>query len=352
MTAAATSPDQLRLGVVGLGRISQVAHLPAATKADRVHLVAVCDASPTLVEGVARHYDVPGFTDMGKLLHEDLDAVLVATPDRSHVPLATSALRAGKHVLVEKPLADDVPGAEELAQLAAQNGLKLQVGAMKRHDPGIEYAKQSLPRIGPIITAQAWYRVMAALRPPTEATLFPKTIVDHAVREVEATYKADRERYLLSTHGAHVFDGIRHLIGEVATVRAEVAHVGKDFSWHGTGRLAESGGLASFEISANVHAKWAEGFDVYGESGHLRVRSFFPFFRRASAVALFIEGDATTMSPSFGDTDPYERQLEAFARAVLDGAPASPSGEDGVSAVRFIEAVRASASRGGGEVRI
>lgn len=350
--AAAAPPSQLRLGVVGLGRIAQVAHLPAATKADRVQLAAVCDASPALVAPVARHYEVPGFVDMGQLLGEELDAVLIATPDRSHVPLATLALRAGKHVLVEKPLADDVAGAELLARLAADSGLKLQVGAMKRHDPGIEYAKRSLPRIGPVITAQAWYRVMASLRPPTEATLFPKTIVDDAIREVEATFKADRERYLLNTHGAHVFDGVRHLIGEIATVRAEVAHVGKDFSWHGTGRLAETGGLASFEISANVHAKWAEGFDVYGESGHLRVRSFFPFFRRASEVALFTEGDAATISPSFGDTDPYERQLESFARAVLDDGPVSPSGEDGVSAVRFIEAVRTSATRGGEEVSL
>jgi predicted dehydrogenase len=314
--------------------------------------VAVCDASPTLVERVAGHYEVPGFVDVRQFLREELDAVLVATPDRSHLALATTALRAGKHVLVEKPLADNAAGAEELAELAADSGLKLQVGAMKRHDPGIEYAKRSLPRIGPVITAQAWYRVMAALRPPTEATLFPKTIVDEAVREVEATYKADRERYLLNTHGAHVFDGVRHLIGEVASVRAEVAHVGKDFSWHGTGRLAESGGLASFEISANVHAEWAEGFDIYGESGHLSVRSFFPFFRRASEVALFIEGEATTISPSFGDTDPYERQLEAFARAILDGGPVSPSAADGVAAVRFIEAVRASAGGGGKEVRL
>jgi len=352
MTPEGTAPSQLRLGVVGLGRISQVAHLPAATKADRVRLAAVCDASPTVVDQVARHYDVPGFTDMGQLLHEDLDAILVATPDRSHAALATLALQAGKHVLVEKPIADNVAAADELADFAAGTGLKLQVGAMKRHDPGIEFAKASLSRIGPVVTAQAWYRVMAALRPPTEATLFPKTFVDDAVREVVATYKADRERYLLSTHGAHVFDGIRHLIGEVATVRAEVAHVGKDFSWHGTGRLAEPGGLASFEISANVHAKWAEGFDVYGELGHLSVRSSFPFFRRASEVEVFLEGDATTTSPSFGDTDPYERQLEAFARAVLDGGPASPSGEDGVAAVRLIEAVRTSASRGGEEVHI
>ena len=56
--------------------------------------------------------------DVGRLLEEDIDAVLMATPDRSHLPLASAALNAGKHVLVEKPLADTVAGAEELAGLA------------------------------------------------------------------------------------------------------------------------------------------------------------------------------------------------------------------------------------------
>ena len=232
-----------------------------------MRLAAVCDASPSLVGQVARHYEVPGFTDIGQLLAEDIDAVLVATPDRSHAALATLALQAGKHVLVEKPLADNVAAAEELADFAAGTGLKLQVGAMKRHDPGIEFAKPSLPRIGPVITAQAWYRVMSALRPPTEATLFPKTFVDAAVREVEATYKADRERYLLSTHGAHVFDGIRHLIGEVAHGARRSCARGQGLQLARHGSVGWAGGLASFEISANVHAKWAEGFDVYGELG-------------------------------------------------------------------------------------
>ncbi len=123
--------------------------------------------------------------------------------------------------------------------------------------------------------------------------------------------------------------------------------MGEDFTWHGTGRLARSGGLASFEISASVHGHYSEGLDVYGERGHLQVRSFFPFFRRASEVTLFLEDDLAATSPSFGDTDPYERQLEAFARAVLDDEPTNPGGDDGVAAVRIIEAVRESASRKG-----
>ena len=343
------SDSVLRLGIVGIGRISQVAHLPAATKADRVHLVAICDSSPDVAQHVAARYGVHGGTDLLELL-EQVDAVLVATPDHSHLPVAAEALRAGKHVLVEKPLADTVTAAKELNALAANSNLKLQVGAMKRHDPGIEYARRSLARIGPVLTAQVWYRVMSALRPPTEATLFPKLVVDEAWRGVREEYKADREQYLLRTHGAHVFDGVRYLVGDVASLHADVARSGQDFSWHGTGRLVASGGLASFEITAGVHGQWAEGFDVYGERGHLRVRSFFPFFRRASEVSVFTEEDAVQVSPSFGDTDPYERQLEAFARAVLDDEPTNPDGVDGVAAVRFIEAVRDSARRGGAEV--
>ena len=352
MTSPAPPPDRvLRLGIVGTGRISQVAHLPAATKADRVRLVAVCDSSPFVVGQVAARYGVRGYPDLVELL-DDVDAVLVATPDRSHLPIAADALRAGKHVLVEKPLADTVAGAEELNRLAANRNLKLQVGAMKRHDPGMEFARRSRGRIGPVLTAQAWYRVMSALRPPTEAALFPKVVVDATWRDAHGAHKADREQYLLRTHGAHVFDSVRYLIGELASLRAEMAQSGPDFSWHGTGRLVESGGLASFEISASVHGQWAEGFDIYGERGHLRVRSFFPFFRRASEVTLFTEDEAVQVSPLFGDTDPYERQLEAFARAVLDDEPTNPDGLDGVAAVRLIDAVRDSARRRGAEVTL
>ena len=118
-----------------------------------------------------------------------------------------------------------------------------------------------------MLTAQVWYRVMSALRPPTEATLFPRTVVDETALGASSDYKQDRQRYLLNTHGAHVFDGLRFLVGELASLRAEVASSGKDFTWHGTGRLATSGGLASFEISASVHGLWAEGFDIYGENG-------------------------------------------------------------------------------------
>jgi predicted dehydrogenase len=348
-SASPTGDSPLRLGVIGCGRIAQVAHLPALAKAESITLAGVSDRSPALAKGVGARYGVPGFTDVSDLLAQDIEAVLIAVPDRFHLAVGTEALTAGKHILLEKPAASTSAEAAELARLAADRGLKVQIGAMRRHDPGINYARRAVAQIGPVLSVTGWYRVHSKLRPPTEQTLFPYTVVDEDVRKHEAEFKADRQRYLLATHGAHVFDTLRYLAGDVAAVQARVAHVGADFSWHGSGRLAE-GGLASFEISANVHSDYAEGFDIYGERGHVSVRAYFPFFRRASSVRVFTEEDATWRSPEFGAADSYQRQAEAFAAAIRTGDATDPSAEDGVQALRLIEAVTASAAGSGAEV--
>ena len=347
--ASPFSDRPVRLGVIGCGRIAQVAHLPALAKTATISVAAVSDRSPTLAKGVGARYGVPGFTEISDLLAQDIEAVLIAVPDRLHLPIGQEALAAGKHVLMEKPAADTSEQASELARLAADGGLKMQIGAMRRHDPGISYARRAVAELGPVLSVTCWYRVHSRFRPPTEQALFPFTVVDEDVRRHEAEFKADRQRYLLATHGAHVFDTLRYLAGDVAAVQARAAHVGPDFSWHGTGRLA-GGGLASFEICANVHSDYSEGFEIYGERGHVSIRSYFPFFRRASSVRVFTEQDGTWRSPEFGASDSYQRQAEAFALAVRTGAATDPAAEDGVRALRLIEAVRSSAARSGAEV--
>jgi predicted dehydrogenase len=349
MNSASDRP--VRLGVIGCGRIAQVAHLPAIAKAGNISLAGVSDRSVTLAKGVGARYGVPGFTSVSDLLAQDIEAVLIAVPDRFHLPVGEQALAAGKHALIEKPAADTSEQASELARLAAGHGLKVQIGAMRRHDPGINYAREAVAGLGPVLSVTGWYRVHARFRAPTEQTLFPATVVDEDVRRHEADFKADRQRYLLATHGAHVFDTLRYLAGDVATVAARVAQAGPDFSWHGTGRLA-GGGLASFEICANVHSDYSEGFEIYGERGQVSIRSYFPFFRRASSVRVFSEEDGLWRSPEFGASDSYQRQAEAFADAVRTGAATDPSAEDGVQALRLIEAVRSSAAESGAEVAL
>ncbi len=345
-------PD-LKIGLIGAGRIAQAAHLPALARAKGARLVALCDPSPTLSAGVARRYEVPGYTAVEELLADpEVEAVIVAVPDRLHLPLAAQALRAGKHVLVEKPLAPTVADAQQLADLAGQSGLQLQVGAMKRYDPGVQFAADAVAhRIGPVLSATIWYRVMSALRPATEATLFPALIVDEQVRTSEATFKADRASYLLTTHGAHVLDGMRYLLGDPRDVSAQMAQSGKDYTWHGLANF-DDGALAHFEISANVHAEWSEGANIYGEKGYVKLRTHFPFALRASDVEVYDEASATSSRPVFGDSNAYERQIEAFAANIAAGTTVTPGGADGVAAVKLIDAVAESVAHDGSRVKL
>ncbi len=287
-----------------------------------------------------------------ELLADDaVQAVIVAVPDRLHLPLAGQALRSGRHVLVEKPLAGTAREAEQLAAVAGEVGLVLQVGAMKRYDPGVQHAAEAVrSRIGTVLSATIWYRVMSALRPPTEATLFPALVVDEAVREHEAAFKADRSSYLLTTHGAHVLDGMRFLLGDPTRVSAQLAHSGRDYTWHGLAGLAD-GGLAHFEITANVHAEWSEGADIYGDKGHVRLRTHFPFALRASDVEVYDEARSVSERPVFPDSNAYELQIEAFAAAVTTGAAATPDAQDGLAAVRLIDAVAESVAKDGSWVK-
>ncbi|CAN5730418.1 Gfo/Idh/MocA family oxidoreductase [soil metagenome] len=340
-------------GLIGAGRIAQAAHLPAMAKAEGAHLVALSDASALLAREVARRYGVPGYATVGELLADDaIEAVILAVPDRLHLPIGTQALRAGKHVLVEKPIAGTVAEAEQLAGVAAETGRHLQVGAMKRYDPGVQYAAEAVrTRIGRVLSASLWYRVHSALRAATEATFFPAIVVDEQVRAQETSFKLDRPAYLLTTHGAHVLDGLRYLLGEAVAITAQHVRSGDDLSWHGMAHLRD-GGLAHFEITASVHAEWSEGADIYGERGRVKLRTHLPFSLRASDVEVYDEASATATRPVFGDTNAYERQIEAFARSIREGTPVSPDAADGVAAVRLIAAVAESVARGGSRVTL
>ncbi|MDA3021505.1 MAG: Gfo/Idh/MocA family oxidoreductase [Actinomycetota bacterium] len=338
----------VRIGVLGAGRIAQSAHLPAISKSAGASLSGIFDPSPVLRAGACQRYGVPAYADVDSLLADDtVDAVVIAVPDRFHLDLASAALAAGKHVLVEKPLAGTLAESQELVALAKKSGLVLQVGAMKRHDPGVRFAAVAVrERIGRILSATVWYRVMSALRPEVEATYFPPMIVDEQMRATETTFKVDRGNYLLVTHGAHVLDGMRYLLGDPKELCARRTNIGNDYTWHGLATLAGDG-LANFEITANVHSEWSEGAEIFGEKGSVKLCTPFPVTMAASGVEVFDEATGMIERPVFGDTNPYKKQMDYFVRTITEGIPADPNADDGLAAVRLIDAVNRSLDAGG-----
>ena len=114
------SSTTFNIGVLGAGQIAQAAHFPAVRKAKTAQLYAICDAADDLRERMAAvHQPTTTFADYDAMLADDnVDAVIVAVADQFHVPLSIKALEAGKHVLVEKPMATTVEDAEALLDAA------------------------------------------------------------------------------------------------------------------------------------------------------------------------------------------------------------------------------------------
>ena len=339
--------NTLRIGLLGCGPIAQFAHLPALAKARRVRLTALCDAAQDLLQTIGRQTGVEQlYTSYDEMLAKaPIDAVLIAAADEFHVPLAVQALRAGKHVLVEKPLGTTAAECLSLVELVQSTGLKLQVGSMKRHDPGIASARRFIEEeLGQVLSVSGWY-CDTLFRPALQHTLLPPVVQSERRIAPRVDPKSNKRHYSLVTHGAHLLDMLRYLGGPVSAVTARLAERFGQHTWHGLLKFA-AGGLGHFELTVKVNADWSEGYRIYGEQGSVEAETFLPFYHRPSRVRLFSARRECWQTPLATHSNAYKNQLEAFAAAVLDDRPTNPDAADGLAVVRLLEAIEKSVDEG------
>jgi predicted dehydrogenase len=125
--AGGTARPPIRIAVIGLGAIAQTAHLPVLAKMRGVQIVALCDNDLGKARALAQRFGVPDtFSDIEDLLESDaIDAAVLATPNHLHEPHALSALRAGAHVMVERPFALTSRGVERILAAAKRADRKV-----------------------------------------------------------------------------------------------------------------------------------------------------------------------------------------------------------------------------------
>lgn len=122
----------IRVAVVGLGKMG-LSHLAMIRVHPDVELVGVCDSSGYVLSILAKYTGVRTYSDYDAMLREcSPDAVIIATPSRTHAPMVRAALERGVHVFCEKPFTLDVADSESLASLARDRGLVTQVGYHNR----------------------------------------------------------------------------------------------------------------------------------------------------------------------------------------------------------------------------
>ena len=122
----------IRIAVVGLGKMG-LSHLAIVNAHPELEVAAVCDASSYVLGVLKKYTGVATYGDYERMLRElELDAVLIATPSRTHAAMVRAALERGLHVFCEKPFTLSVEDAEELTALARDEGVVTQVGYHNR----------------------------------------------------------------------------------------------------------------------------------------------------------------------------------------------------------------------------
>ncbi len=130
--------SMVRVGVIGTGAISQIVHVPIFAEREDVTLLAVADADRHKAEALSARFDVPLVLDAdGLIAHDEVDAVVICTPNHLHEEMAIAALEAGKHVFVERPLSTTSAGAQRVVDVAERTGNVLVVGMPHRFRPGV-----------------------------------------------------------------------------------------------------------------------------------------------------------------------------------------------------------------------
>ncbi len=148
--------EPVRVGVVGLGQIAQIMHIPYLLANPVFKLEAVCDLSAELVQRVGELYHVPGrYVDAHEMIDcAPLDAVLVCS-NFDHAPIALDAIEHGRHVLIEKPLCESPALAREIAEAADRANVRVMVAYMKRYDPGFVRWQREIKGLSGIRLARA-----------------------------------------------------------------------------------------------------------------------------------------------------------------------------------------------------
>ena len=309
-----------RAGVIGVGHLGQhharlYASLPGA------QLVGVFDQSVERAQLVADRHGARVFRTVDELLPH-VDVVSVAVPTSGHYAVAKSCLQAGKHLLVEKPIAVTPGEAQELVELAKQRGCCLQVGHSERFNP-----------------------VMALMRPHIKKPVFIEChrLSSFSERGTDVDVVLDlmiHDLDLVLSLNPGPIEEVRASGVAVLSSSIDIAHARIQF---------QSGGVANL-TSSRVSTNKMRRLRIFQRDNYLSIdfQTRQGMICRRSAEA----GERPTVEVTNlqgGDEEPLKLQLESFLHAACTGARPVVSGEDGAAAVavahQVLQAIEAFASR-------
>lgn len=335
MPEPATRFDEpVRLGLVGLGGHGHTVQ-GAARAAANVRVVAVYDVDAQEAEAAAARFGcvaVPSYEAL--LARDDLEAVVLTTPNHLHRPQAEAALAAGRHVSVAKPIANTVADGQAMVDAAAAAGRVLMVGHTMRLARAARHARRTLDeeRLGQIVSIDAYFSSDTGRRLPAGAwRLRPAHCPLLPVMQL----------------GIHAIDLVHYLVGPIETVAAHARSVatrpGVVDSVAATFRT-EPGVLGTLQSHYCTPVLFE--YRIVGTDGMLRCTPHRYWFRSAAATDADGEGAAEEHDYRAYAEESHLREMEAFGAAVRTGILPETDGRAGLQALAVVEALLRAAETG------
>jgi UDP-N-acetylglucosamine 3-dehydrogenase len=285
-------------------------HARVYSELESTELVAICDVNGERARATANQFGVKAYTNSSRMLkNESIEALSVCTWSTKLAEEALKALRAGKHVLVEKPMATHTKQAEKLLEVAEENSLHLTVGFLMRFIPGLQHIREAVEnkKIGELVCATA-----------KRVSQWPERIGDVGVVKDTAIHDIDVMRYISNEDP--------------------------------TGVYAKTGSMRhkKFEDYAQIMLTYEDGKSAFIESNWLT-----PYKTRTLTVTgsdaimrldymtqeLWIEAPEKNMQPRFPWQEPLKCELQHFADCITEKKKPLITGVDGLKALQIAEAV-------------
>ncbi len=341
-----------KLAVLGAGAVTASRHLPAL-RALGGHAASVFDPSPEAARALAEDFDIPHVASSAEaaIADEEVEAVLIASPNAFHREQADCALALGRHVLCEKPAALTLEDAQAMSAAATHAGRVLQLGFHHRFS-----AEQSC------VKGLIEHGVLGEVRAFSGVISEPLEVIPGGFQN----YRFDAKQgggFTLVDVGQHRLDQIRDLIGNVSAVSCEMASVLENHNLDDSVILTlrmESGAIGSLSWHRFSRA-FTSPLMIYGTKATLGCSAFITGPFQSAPVSIFLDEDPEAALPAeylawtrparwWGKLDPgwvdiwpprrntFELQFLDFFSAVREGTTPAADGIDGYKGLEIVQA--------------
>lgn len=335
-----------RMAVVGAGWWASTAHLPALAADPRADLVAVCDPDPERARQAADRFGSTAYTSLERMLDEARpDGVVVATPHSTHFPIAETALNAGAHVLVEKPLATTAVDAWELVAVARRRERILAAGLTYQYAATAPAVREAVQHgIGELRSVNAEFSSgTLALFAQTDAEASPADpTVPHGITYSDPATGGGQAHTQLS----HLLGGLLWAAGRQASdVAAMTANHGLAVDLVDALAFRLDGGALCVASSTGTTPDGVQPrhrIRFHGTAGMVEwdMLAARASVHRAGGGVELLENPAHL--PAYGQ----QRVAASFVASILDGVPTPAPGRAAAASVSLIEAALFAAGSG------